>query len=297
MVTGWGAALQKFITSEPIRRHLWSCAKVIVGINTVGFGLTALTQTHKLTDLLGTGAFVAVTWYSHVKCSSGMGLRILQPTSSLLLTSCVTLWGTRLAGYLFFRILQTGHDSRLAAFFPEENEPWLVGRSMYPLKLAFFWGVQSLWPMIVLLPVFVSQKLTPGNPITRLHMVPFGGFLFGFIWETVADIQKFIFKSKPKNKDLWIQKGLYRYSRHPNYFGEIVVWASMCALASNRTVMRRAPWVVISPLFVYMLLRYVSGVPILEASHAERYGGDLDYLQYRERTNLLFPWRPKKIHY
>lgn len=87
-----------------------------------------------------------------------------------------------------------------------KQEACVSGR--YPLKLAFFWAIQSLWPVIVLLPVFVSQKLTPVQRLTMLHALPLSGFLLGFLWETVADIQKFIFKQRPKNKDLWIQKGL-----------------------------------------------------------------------------------------
>ena len=165
--------------------------------------------------------------------------------------------------------------------------------------------------MVVLLPVFVSQKLTPVYPLKRFHWLSIAGFLFGFVWETVADVQKYVFKSDPSNRGKWIQDGqydpcsmditqrfcpgLFHYSRYPNYFGEMVVWASMCVLASNKTVMRKAPWVVISPIFVYLLLRYVSGVSILEAAHDEKYSGDLFYLQYKERTNLLFPWYPKKI--
>jgi len=91
--------------------------------------------------------------------------------------------------------------------------------------------------------------------------------------------------------------GLYHYSRHPNYFGEIVVWTAMFFLSSNKRMIRETPWIASSPVFVYLLLRYVSGVPLPEAAHDEKYSGDLYYLQYKDRTNLLFPWKPKKVFY
>eukprot|EP00210_Caulerpa_lentillifera_P000487 g470.t1 len=225
------------------------------------------------------------------------GVPFLRPTSSLLLTSCVSLWGTRLASFLFYRILHTGHDSRFAGFFPKENEPWIIGPSMYPLKLAGFWSLQALWPMVVLLPVFVSQTLTPLRKLTWTKLIPFCGFLFGFTWETIADIQKLKYKSKAATRNQWIGRGLYRFSRHPNYFGELVVWASICALASNQRVIRKAPWIVISPIFVYVLLMYISGVPIIEKYRNEHYQGDLLYLGYKDCTNVLFPWKPRRMKF
>lgn len=97
--------------------------------------------------------------------------------------------------------------SRFAGFFLKGDEAWLIGPSMFPLKLAGFWSLQALWPMVVLLPVFVSQKLNPAFKMTSSRLIPFCGFLLGFLWETIADVQKFIRKSKPGLKDRWIQTG------------------------------------------------------------------------------------------
>jgi len=97
--------------------------------------------------------------------------------------------------------------SRFSGFFPKGDEAWLIGPSMFPLKLAGFWSLQALWPMVVLLPVFVSQKLNPSFRMTSRRLIPFCGFLLGFLWETIADVQKFIRKSKPGMKDHWIQTG------------------------------------------------------------------------------------------
>lgn len=151
-----------------------------------------------------------------------------------------------------------------------------------------FWTLQSLWAWVVLLPVTVSQALSPTfhkAPLGAVAKVGLAGFLIGWFWETAADYQKYVFKNIPENKDRWIDSGvfslhwfswkitltrpeyvlcntpgLFRYSRHPNYFGEILVWGSMLLLASTPLTRKKAWWIVISPIFVYLLLAYVSGI-------------------------------------
>ncbi|CAD7699761.1 unnamed protein product [Ostreobium quekettii] len=183
--------------------------------------------------------------------------------------------------------------SRLDMFFPGEGEPWITGSSRFPFGLLFFWTMQSLWAWTVTLPVIVSQALPPPKgPMSAFSGLCAVAFLLGWGWETVADYQKFVFKSDPANKGKWIDTGLFKYSRHPNYFGEILVWSSLCGLACTPNVWRKAPWVVVSPLFTAFLLLCVSGVPILERSHQERYGLDPAYIRYKESTNLIIPgWK------
>ncbi|GMH34043.1 hypothetical protein BSKO_01877 [Bryopsis sp. KO-2023] len=268
-------------------------AKVILGLNLVGFLITAATSTHKITDLVGTGAFVVATWTGHLAHCRLNRTPVFGWSRSLLLTCCVSLWGIRLAGFLFYRVLQMGHDSRLGAFFAKENEPWLVGDSMYPLKLMFFWSLQSLWAWVVLLPVTVGQTQTlKKSPLGLTAKIGLVTFLIGFLWESVADAQKYAFKELPGNKEKWIDTGLFKYSRHPNYFGEVLVWASMFFVASTPHIRQKAWWVAVSPAFVYLLLVYVSGVPLLEASHEKRYGHIPEYAAYKESTNMLIPWFP-----
>ncbi|EIE22535.1 DUF1295-domain-containing protein [Coccomyxa subellipsoidea C-169] len=281
------------MVSPAILQALKRSALVIVGFNTAGFAVTAVTRSHKITDLTGTTAFIASAWATHAAACHMHNLRLFQPSKSLFLAGAVTLWGTRLAGYLFWRVLQTGKDARLNFLFPrDESEPLLTGRSMYPIKLAGFWTAQSLWGWIVLLPITVSQTLTPAAPLGPLGWIAAAGFLAGFAIETVADLQKFYFKSA--HPDKFMDSGLFALCRHPNYFGEILLWTSLTVLAGTHGVFAKHPWIIASPAFTIFLLLYVSGIPTLEKSHEKRYGKDAAYKDYKASTNLLLPWCKSK---
>ncbi|KAK9826118.1 hypothetical protein WJX81_004958 [Elliptochloris bilobata] len=246
-------------------------AVVIAAFNTVGFGTTAVTQSHKVTDLTGTSAFIASAWFTHAAACRAHGLALLAPSRSLLLAGCVTLWGVRLAGYLFYRVLKLGKDARLSQFFPKDaREPFLTGQSMYPVKLAGFWTAQSLWGWVVLLPIIVAQAVAPAAPLGVFGWAALGGFLTGFAMETVADAQKFAYKNK--HPDRFVREGLFRYCRHPNYFGEMLLWTSLTALAGGPGVLAAYPWVAVSPAFTIFLLTQASGIPPLEEAHNKRYG-------------------------
>ncbi|KAK9828482.1 hypothetical protein WJX72_000234 [[Myrmecia] bisecta] len=291
------AAVRPFLGTmwTAVGHSLMASGAIIAAMNTVGFLATAVTKSHKLTDLTGTTAFIASAWTTHIINCKAHGLQLLAPSKSLLLAGCVTLWGVRLAGYLFYRVLVTGEDKRLRVFFPrDDKEPYLTGPSMFPLKLAGFWTAQSLWAWVGVLPVTVAQAVAPNAALGLVGTAALGALLVGFAWETVADVQKYVFKSKPENKDRFISEGLYRYSRHPNYFGEILFWSSMYVLAGQPAIWRAHPWIVASPLFTAFLLLFASGVPPLEASHNKRYGSDPHYQAYKASTNKLIPWFPCK---
>ncbi len=111
----------------------------------------------------------------------------------------------------------------------------------------------------------------------------------GLIIETIADVQKIQFKNNPANKGKWIESGIWRYSRHPNYFGEIVVWIGVYIVAATSLPFVQAAIGLISPLFIIVLLLFVSGIPILEKSADKRWGNDPAYKKYKKRTSLLIP--------
>jgi len=268
-------------------------AAVIAGLNVAGFTITAITKTHKVTDLLGTGAFVVSTVAVASRCLRSRGS--LPPVAGLL-TGCVALWGTRLALYLFGRILATGHDTRLAAFLPAPGEGWLDrSGANFPIKLAGFWTIQSLWAFVVLLPVTVAlaAPVSALSRITPTHLLAAVGFAVGFACEALADYQKYSFKADPRNKGLWIESGVWHYSRHPNYFGEIAVWWAMYLMALPAFTKPLHYGTIVSPLFITWLLLCVSGVPLLEKEYDTRYATNEAYQRYKARTNLLFPWFPR----
>ncbi len=199
---------------------------VIGGANAAGLLVTTVTETHKLTDLVGVGSFVLAT--AHLTSNhplvignglKGLTLSTILSNRVLLVNGLVCLWGSRLAGYLFHRIMYTGEDKRLRKFYREEGEGWLdSSRSNYPLGLGFFWSIQALWGWIGTLPVTLLNSATavpvPTNPI--LSWLPIAGMVTAFALETVADYQKYKFKSEPKNSDKWCNVGLWSLARFPN---------------------------------------------------------------------------------
>ncbi|EKX52297.1 hypothetical protein GUITHDRAFT_102200 [Guillardia theta CCMP2712] len=244
-------------------------------LNFVGFLLTWWTGTHKLTDICGCGAFTVMALQRLLHLSQ----RPRPPPSNtqLLLIACVVLWSIRLGGFLFLRILRSPEDKRLASFFPKPGE--------IPIKLAGFWFIQALWSLITMLPILTACRVNPAKRPTEGSKLWFLPFLVGFLIEVFADHQKSTFKAMPENKNKFCDQGLWYYSRHPNYFGEIVVWWSLY-MAS----LPLAPkWTIVSPLFITFLLLRVSGIPILEASYDKKYGEDVSYQQYKSSTSLLVP--------
>jgi steroid 5-alpha reductase family enzyme len=118
-------------------------------------------------------------------------------------------------------------------------------------------------------------------------------WLLGFSIEVVADNQKTVFNTEPNNKGKWIDSGLWSYSRHPNYLGEILLWTGIaCFGISCFTGLERVAW--ISPIFIYLLLTKLSGIPILDRRALEKWSDDIEYQKYRDNTPALFPRLTKK---
>lgn len=243
-----------------------------VGVNGAFFLLAFLLKTDIFTDLAYSLSFIVLML--------GLLVSFGEPSVAAVLASCmVILWALRLGSYLFFRILRTKTDSR----FDERRNS--------PAKLAAFWTLQTITVWVVSLPVygfFASDRTAAAAPVW--FIVSAAGFFFGLLFEAAADIQKFRFKSDPANAGRFIDSGLWKVSRHPNYFGEIVVWWSL-ALPGFAVFRGWEFLYFIGPVAITVLLLYVSGVPLLEKSMDERYSGDETYLRYKENTPLVVPLR------
>ncbi|MEM4397383.1 MAG: DUF1295 domain-containing protein [Candidatus Woesearchaeota archaeon] len=190
----------------------------------------------------------------------------------------IFLWGFRLSGYLFYRILKTKKDNR----FDEIRNNFF--------KFLGFWILQATAIFLIMLPsiVFLSSEI---KNITLYNIVGFIIWLIGFLIETIADFQKDAFKKK--HKDKFINVGLWKYSRHPNYFGEILVWIGVFIFTIP--VLKGIVWLtIISPIFITFLLLFVSGIPILEKNADEKYGHLKEYQEYKRKTCLLILWFNKK---
>jgi steroid 5-alpha reductase family enzyme len=199
---------------------------------------------------------------------------------SRLLAGIVMIWAVRLGYFLFTRIRTAGEDRRFRA----------IKKSFARFLLA--WTLQGLWVTLTLAAALAAITSMVGIP---LDIFAFAGFLIwmvGFAIEALADKQKRVFKADPQNKDKFIRTGLWAWSRHPNYFGEIVLWIGVAIIALP--VLQGWQYVtLISPVFVTILLTRISGIPMLEAHANEKWGGQPDYDAYVAGTSALVPWPPK----
>jgi len=242
-------------------------------INFVLFLVAYRRQSDKLTDFAYVLSFMVVALVTWLLSNH----RSLASTTAVVL---VLVWALRLGTFLVMRIRKTGRDKRFDA---------IRGRFFGFLK---FWLGQGFVAWLLLLPVIFM--LSHSSRVTALFSIGFIIWLLGLSIEAMADLQKFRFKQDPKNKGIWIDEGVWRYSRHPNYFGEIAVWIGMYLVAFNTIPTPERIIGLVSPLAIFVTLRYISGIPILEKSADERWGNNPKYKKYKAATPLLIPrWRTK----
>ncbi|XP_069509767.1 uncharacterized protein [Ambystoma mexicanum] len=234
------------------------------------WGLAALLKTEKFYDLAGSGTFVLL---------ANLSLRWghTQYLRQKIQTGLVTVWGLRLGGFLFLRILKEGQDKRFN--HAREN----------PATFFVYWTLQGVWIFVTLLPTLILNLEKRDRALGSRDYLGWTLWAVGFLIQAVADQQKWAFKADPDNTGKFIQHGLWAYSRHPNYLGEILQWAGLFLAASS--VLSGAQHLsILSPLFVWFLLSYVSGVPILERQGLKRWGADPAYQHYMKMTPVLWPF-------
>ncbi|WP_396667758.1 DUF1295 domain-containing protein [Microbacterium sp. R86528] len=230
-----------------------------------------LAKTERFFDLTGSLTFISIS----------IGLLLLAPAPDArtwILAAMVIVWAARLGTFLFMRIHKAGSDDRFDEF---KNSPLVFLR---------VWMLQALWVSLTASAAWIamSTSATAREPIGWLAIVGVAVWLVGIIFEIVADVQKSAFKADPANEGSFIRSGLWSRSRHPNYFGEILLWIGVALVAVS--VLSGWQWVaLISPLFVILLLTKVSGIPLLEAKADKRWGSNDDYAAYKKRTPALIP--------
>ncbi|XP_065670417.1 uncharacterized protein LOC100206053 [Hydra vulgaris] len=243
-------------------------ALVTIGIQFSFFIVAATCKFDKVTDFAGGSNFIILNvltfFLSNTYYKRQIAIFVL-----------VLLWGFRLTGYLFYRILKIGEDKR----FDDKRQD--------PVKFAVFWILQAIWVFTVSLPVIYinAPKLDQNLQVT--DYVGFFIFLLGLLIEAVSDQQKFSFRNNPSNKGLWCNAGLWSWSRHPNYFGEILVWWGSFII-SIAVIRENKLWTsIMSPLVTMLLLLFVSGVPLLEKTADEKFHLNTDYVSYKLQTSPL----------
>ena len=248
------------------------CGVLAFAINWLAFIPAALIQTERYYDLVGGITYISVTMFA-VGLSGELDLR------AMLVAAMVMFWSLRLATFLFRRISRDGKDSR---FDNIKNRP---------LRFFMAWTIQGLWALLTAAAALAVITGGVREPLGAVGIVGIAVWSIGILIEIISDRQKSNFRSDPDNKGKFINTGLWAWSRHPNYFGEIVLWTGMAIVAVP--VLQGWQWVaLISPVFVTFLLTRVSGVPLLEEKADQRWGGQDDYEEYKRRTPVLVPKPP-----
>ncbi|XP_038642586.1 uncharacterized protein si:ch211-210c8.6 [Scyliorhinus canicula] len=250
---------------------LLKCALLDLTIQWCLWGAASILQTEKFYDLAGSGTFIILTHLSYRWNSTSYSRQKIQ-------SALITVWGLRLGLFLFFRVLKEGSDRRF-------NDV-----RTNPKQFFVYWTLQGVWIFITLLPTLILNTQEKDRPLCVRDYAAWTIWTLGFATEAIADQQKWNFKSDPDNVGKFIQTGLWAYSRHPNYLGEILQWTGLFISASS--VMEGVDHVsVLSPVFLWYLLTHVSGIPILEKQATLKWGHDPDYLKYIKNTPALWPFK------
>ena len=248
------------------------CVAIAFAINWVAFIPAYILKTEKFYDLTGSISYITVLLV-------GVFLSPTLDGRSLLLLGMISIWAVRLGSFLFLRIRDAGEDRR----FRE------IKKSFWRFLLA--WTLQGLWVSLSLAAALAAITSEYRLDLGIFALLGFLVWIFGFGFEIIADRQKSQFNQNPENKGKFINVGLWSWSRHPNYFGEIVLWIGVAIVALP--VLQGWQWItLISPVFIYLLLTRISGVPMLERRADEKWGGQEDYEAYKLNTPVLVPRPP-----
>jgi len=249
--------------------HMFQMFATSLGINWLGWAVSAALRTEKFYDLTGSLTFILISHLSHNKS--------VMNTRQNFQGWIIFAWACRLGTFLFMRILKDGSDKR---FDKARDNPAMFFK---------FWTIQALWVFITLLPTLILNSERRAVPVGVRDYVGWTMWGLGFLVEVVADMQKSIFKADPRNEGKFITSGLWSYSRHPNYFGEISLWFGIYISCSS--VFKGFQYFsVLSPVTVMLLITKLSGVPLLEQQGLAKWGHLPEYKKYLEDVPVLVPF-------
>ena len=253
-------------------------AAICLGIQWLAWIPASLAKSERYYDLTG-----GLTYLTVVGFTLWAGSQSESPSARELIVSLlVVIWALRLSSFLYLRIHRAGKDGRFDRL------------KTSPIRFLVPWTIQGLWVFLTMIVVIVINSQAESAP--ELGIWDASGllmWLLGFSIEVIADNQKSAFNANSENQGKWIGSGLWSYSRHPNYLGEIMLWTGIaCFGISCFSGMERLAW--ISPIFIYLLLTKISGVPILDRRGLEKWGDQPEYHKYRKETPTLLPRLTRK---
>jgi len=228
-----------------------------------------LLKTEKFFDLTGSLTYISIMVYVVYTKNN-----LQEQLGSIILASLVILWAVRLGSFLFLRIKKAGEDKR----FREIKTSFA--------RFFLLWTISGMWVSFCSMCALTAIASNDGVIVNNIFYIGLVTFIIGLSIEIIADSQKTKFRKDPKNKDKFINEGLWAKSRHPNYVGEITLWAGV-AIMSFSSLEGWQYISLISPIFTYLLLVYVSGVPQLTASGQKKWGHLESYQEYIKNTPTL----------
>lgn len=249
------------------------CVIIVFAVQWLAWIPASISQTERFYDLTGGLTYLAVVVFSLWAGSQSE----VPSTRELIISALVTIWAVRLSTFLFIRIHRTGKDGRFDQL------------KTSPVRFLVPWTLQALWVFLTLnVVVVINSQTGPAPPLGIWDGIGLVAWLLGFGIEVIADSQKTAFNANPENHGRWIDEGLWSRSRHPNYLGEILLWTGIaCFGIACFDGLEMVAWV--SPIFVYLLLTKVSGIPLLDRRALAKWGDDPDYQRYRDSTPALIP--------
>tara|TARA_B110000211_G_scaffold223371_1_gene273202 strand:+ start:853 stop:1719 length:867 start_codon:yes stop_codon:yes gene_type:complete len=244
---------------------------IIYEIQLVVFLISYALKTEHYYDLTGGITYISVMVYAlYQNQLQSLDYR------SIVLGSLILLWAIRLSSFLFMRVKKVGKDSRFDK----------IKTNFTRFMLA--WTLQGFWVFMCTLPA-ITAIASESKEVDYFLIGGASLWVFGFLVEVISDRQKSKFNQDPKNKGKFISSGFWALSRHPNYVGEVLLWTGI-AVISLPTFSGWQYLALISPVFTYLLLTRVSGVNLLEASADKKWGTDKDYIEYKKKTSVFFPF-------
>ena len=230
-----------------------------------------LFQTEKFYDLTGSIKYLLLTWFIYILSHELYGYS----SGNLILAFLISIWTIRLGSFLFMRIHKEGEDKRFRTIKTSASQ------------FLFTWTLSGMWVSLCSICAWTAMANPSGVTMNLITYIGIGLFIIGFSIEIIADHQKTVFRSNSENKNKFITSGLWSKSRHPNYLGEIVLWFAI-AVISFSSLNGMQYIALISPIFTYLLLVYISGVRMLEDRANKKWGHLEEYKKYRKETPALF---------
>ena len=227
-------------------------------------------QTEKFYDIVGSFTYLTVVLYTFFSCYISNGFNI----GNLIISLLIITWALRLGSFLFLRICKEGEDRRFKLIKPSATRFFMT------------WTLQGMWVSVCSVCALTAMSSSIGVVVNGMFFVGIFVFISGLLLEVIADYQKTQFRNQPENKGHFISSGLWAYSRHPNYVGEIVLWTGVSVMSFS-SLSGVQYLTLISPIFTYLLLVYVSGVRILETSGKERWGHLNSYQEYLKNPPII----------